>query len=693
MDLIKALNYIPPSALDYTEWVNVGMALKHEGYDSNVWDMWSRSDSRYKAGDCEKKWKTFKEDSSVIVTGGTICEMAKRFGYSPAKREIRVFDWDDEIEYDGDPDVVIRDMAWVDTSSLIEMPKELDGCDQLRRFVQALFNPDEYVSFCVDSQQDEKGKWKPSSQGVYKMTAKQILAAIKKHPKVLEDVIGDYNHEAGAWIRFNPLDGEGVSNSNVTDYRFALVESDNLELEKQKALMEELQLPIAVMTYSGGKSIHAIVRVDAVNQQDYREKVDYLYKVCEKNGLSLDKQNKNASRMTRMPGVDRGEKKQFIIAENIGFENFEKWKNNIEELTDTLPEIISYSDLKELPPLAPELIEGVLRKGHKMLISGASKAGKSFLLIELALCITSGRKWLGFNCRKGKVLYINLEVDGASFLNRVNDVKTEMGITDDSMDLDIWNLRGQKADIATLAPRLIRRAHNKGAATGEGYSAIIFDPLYKINVGDENNASEMAKFFNHLDDICTQLKTSIICCHHHSKGAQGSKFSIDRASGSGVFARDPDALLDMIQINPADAEKSLEDGQTAWRISATLREFATPEDIDVIFDYPVHRITTELAEAMPMSGMDKSTNSRRGNAAKKSIKEKRYQRLCAFVENWDEIDMSPAHHPNPTIADAVEYFKSDKGFSRNTIKNWLTEFDDLVVVEGRLFCVENESEN
>lgn len=674
MDLIEALNYIPPSSLDYTEWVNVGMALKHEGQSCSVWDSWSRSDSRYKNGECERKWRTFKEDSSTIVTAGTIFEMAKRFGYT-GQRDIRVFDWDDEIEDDGNPNAIIKDSAWLDTSLVIEEPRDFKGSDELRKFIQALFKPEEYVGFVVDSMQDDSGKWKPSSQGVYKMTAKQILAAIKKHPDVIEDVIGDYNNDAGAWIRFNPLDGEGVSNANVTEYRYALIESDTLEVEKQRALMEELKLPIAVMTFSGGKSIHAIVKIDAITESDYKEKVDYLYRICKENGLEIDRQNKNPSRMTRMPGVVRGNRKQFIIEQNVGYESFDEWKEYIENLKDTLPDIISFSDLKELPPLAPELIKGILRKGHKMIISGASKAGKSFLLIELALCIISGKSWLGFKCTKGKVLYINLEVDGASFLHRVEAVKEIANIKDVS-GLDIWNLRGQQSDIASLTPRLIRRAE------GKAYDAIIIDPLYKINLGDENNASEMAKFFNHLDKICTELKTSIICCHHHSKGAQGNKFAIDRASGSGVFARDPDAILDMIQLNPADAGKSLEDGQTAWRISSTLREFASPMDIDVIFSYPYHRITSELRDAQPISGMDKSTNSRRGNAVKKDKKEKKYERLLAFVENWDEIDTKAEKTKYPTVQEAVKYFSSDKGYSQNTIRNWILEHDDAEIVNG-----------
>lgn len=674
MDLMELLNYIPPSGLDYQEWVNVGMALKHEGYSCDVWDSWSRADIRYKDGLCQKKWQTFNEGTNNIVTGGTIYELAVRNGYK--KKEIKLFSWDDEIEYDGDPGVIVKDAAWLDTSNTIETPKNV-GVDELRRYIQALFKPDEYVGYCVDAKfDDERKKWVPATKGVYDRTAKELLEQIKKHPDDIRNVIGDYEDEAGAWIRFNPLDGAGVQNTNVTDLRYTLVESDNIEIEKQKALMEELKLPIAIMVYSGKKSIHSIVRIDGITEQDYREKVDYLYKVCEKNGLSIDKQNKNSSRMSRMPGVTRGDKKQFIIAENIGFKTFDEWKDYIEDSIDTFPDIVTYADLKELPPLSPELIGDVLRKGHKMLISGASKAGKSFLLIELALCITEGKKWLGHQCTKGKVLYINLEVDGKSFYKRIDDVRQAMHIEKVSNLLDVWNLRGSNTSIDILAPRLIRRARAKG------YDAIIFDPLYKINEGDENNASEMARFFNQLDYICVQLNVSIICCHHHSKGAQGGKFSMDRASGSGVFARDPDALLDMIRIDPRDVGKTLNEGQTAWRISATLREFRTPDDIDVIFDYPVHRITEDLKDAKPMSGSDSSTNGRRGNAVKTEKTQKKYERLLSLVDNWPEIDTKEKPTQYPTLGEVVEYFKSDKGFSEASIRRWINDNDELQIVNG-----------
>ena len=62
---------------------------------------------------------------------------------------------------------------------------------------------------------------------------------------------------------------------------------------------------------------------------------------------------------------------------------------------------------------------------------------------------------------------------------------------------------------------------------------------------------------------------------------------MDRASGSGVFARDPDAQLDIIELKKPlfkEVETETEDGEvveieqfdtarTAWRLEASLREF------------------------------------------------------------------------------------------------------------------------
>ena len=97
-DLKSLLEYINPAQCSYQEWVNVGMALKHEGYPVEVWENWSAKDTkRYHYGECARKWRSFQESTSEIVTGGTIYQLAAEFGYTPD--EGRELSWDDEIEY------------------------------------------------------------------------------------------------------------------------------------------------------------------------------------------------------------------------------------------------------------------------------------------------------------------------------------------------------------------------------------------------------------------------------------------------------------------------------------------------------------------------------------------------------------------------------------------------------------------
>ena len=81
-NVLSALEHLKASELSYSDWISVGMALKHEGYDCGVWEEWSRGDSRWHRGECERKWKSFLGSSSP-VTGATIFMMAKERGWEP----------------------------------------------------------------------------------------------------------------------------------------------------------------------------------------------------------------------------------------------------------------------------------------------------------------------------------------------------------------------------------------------------------------------------------------------------------------------------------------------------------------------------------------------------------------------------------------------------------------------------------
>ena len=681
-NLIELLEYINPAILDYQEWVNVGMAMKHEGLTAQEWDQWSQADPRYKPGECFRKWETFQSSSAgKPVTGGTIYQMAVENGYSPMYMDFEnshALNWDDEINNDGDYKFI--DKSWIEGKEIQE-PTHWQPAQELITYLETLFQSTENVGFVTETYplEDKEGNTvhKPK-KGVFDRTAGHLIEKLHKYKDDIGFVIGDYNKEAGAWIRFNPLDGKGVKNDNVTEFRYALVESDRTSISQQNAIIRELELPVACLVHSGGKSVHAIVKIDARDYHEYQKRVDYLYKVCAKNGLAVDTQNKNPSRLSRMPGVIRNGRKQFLIDTNIGKQSWDEWFEYIEDLNDDLPDPENLEDFwDDMPELAPELIKGVLRQGHKMLIAGPSKAGKSFALIEMAIAIAEGKKWLNWECAQGRVLYVNLELDRASCLHRFKDVYTSMGLSANNLqNVHIWNLRGKTVPMDKLAPKLIRRAHKKN------YTAVIIDPIYKVLTGDENSADQMAHFTNQFDKVATELGCSVIYCHHHSKGSQGGKKSMDRASGSGVFARDPDALIDLVELDIPEtllktqinnelvkyyedrikvlnnkyyitkigmddhydyekmkyhAEQSLSGHlmevrakakeiearvkqQTAWRVEGTLREFAKFEPVNIWFNYPKHTIDDVgvLADLEAESNDNKYSKAKKGRTEQNS---------------------------------------------------------------------------
>jgi len=575
-NLLSALRAIDVAQLTRAEWISVGMALKEEGYPCSIWDDWSRNDPRYHPGECERKWKGF-HGSGTPVKGGTIVQMAKDRGWT-VFGEDGCMAWDDTIEYDG----------VTDGFSGFVPPAAWNPAQDLITYLELLFEPDDKVGYVTnDVWQDADGRWVPS-KGVYDRTAAELIASVRKHPNDLGATVGDWKPQVGAWIRFNPLDGAGVKNENVTRFRYALVESDTLPVAEQDVIYRKLELPVAALVHSGGKSLHAIVHVDAENYDEYRKRVEFLYDFLEKNGLTVDKQNRNPSRLSRMPGVTRNGNRQYLAATNIGRKSWVDWMDFVEGVTDELPDMEPLSVYKDAPPQLPEeLIGGILRRGHKMLISGSSKAGKSFLLMELCVALAEGRPWLGFPCKKGRVLYVNLEIDPASAVNRLLKIYEALGIPPKNMDsIVLWNLRGHAVPLDQLVPKLIRRVRDRH------FDAIIIDPIYKVITGDENNASEMGAFCNQFDKICTATGCSAIYCHHHSKGAQGMKKAMDRASGSGVFARDPDAQLDMIQLELSeDIENNVRDGgATAWRLESSLREFPNIKPVNFWFEYPIHKV-------------------------------------------------------------------------------------------------------
>ena len=175
--------------------------------------------------------------------------------------------------------------------------------DSLMLFA-ALYDKNERVNVVTDYTAEAKadGSRKANPQGAGKILFRdEWMRSIREH--------GTPQSEAGAWIRPNPArkngsgKGGAVTDADITSYRFCLLEFDELPMELQLSLFARLPLPIAALIESGGRSVHAWVMVNCSTEQEHRSMVVRIYNRLTCFGLCQS--NKNASRLSRLPGAQR----------------------------------------------------------------------------------------------------------------------------------------------------------------------------------------------------------------------------------------------------------------------------------------------------------------------------------------------------------------------------------------------------
>ena len=740
MDYIKLLSFVSPEC-DHETWVKVGMALKAEGLPFELFDEWSAQDQRpgqYRGTDyTEMVWNSFKREG---ITGATLTMLAKEGGWVPKSSAY--------TSGNGWNAVVIDDVKAF-CKPPVSMKATSKPPRQVIDFLETLYKPDEYPNVITTCFPDDEGKYKPHGIGLINFTSEYYINSIRRYEDQPESIwfnstFGQYDQNGGVWIRVNPCNGklrpgqQAISDSDITRLDYALIECDSLPINEQLEKIKELELPYKTLVYSGGKSVHAIVRIDALSIGDYKERVKWMFRYCAEHGFPVDEQNSNPSRMTRLPGVERGNERQSLLDVNPNAMSYDQWKklSIARDESEKLPMEPFSETANNLPPMAEPIIDGILRCGHKMIVSGPSKAGKSFFLISLAIAIAEGVEHPLGKCKQGKVLYLNFEVDRPSFLHRIADVYEAMGVPMlHTENLFVMNLRGMTEPLDALAPKLsfiLQQRH---------YDMVIVDPIYKIMTGDENNASEMGKFSNYFDALARDGHCAIAYCHHHSKGSQAQKSAIDRASGSGVFARDPDAIVDLTEIEVTDEDRTaigdklleqLNDkwlhktGQweklekvhpdylsnanaksdmvtqclsvyqglktdyqrdfdhiseissaNAYRMSIVLREFASPPDKNIFFTYPVHiEDTTGVLENCYLDG---------DNSVEKLNKLKAEKQKSRAAKRREWYDAERAAGKNVRIIDAVRGFEElGLGSSKNTVRKWVNDDPQLKNVGGAI---------
>ncbi|MGE4301835.1 MAG: phage/plasmid primase, P4 family [Victivallaceae bacterium] len=299
-----------PADLPYPDWFRVAAAIKNEGGAFEIFDRWSRTaPGKYDAAVAKRTWDGAAAEGKDRIGIGTLRMLASRYG------------------------------AAINAPS--EMLPPPDGipamAQQAAAFIDHMFVPGEYFELVLETA-ERNGRIAPVRSSI-----------VERHDETEQDeaILARLQAEIdraphGAWISLNPLRekiaGKAPSDADVTEYRYALIEADDLSQEEQWAMIRALNLPVKAVVWSGGKSLHVIAKIEAGNNRElYNQRINMLYEYLDNQKYPYDRANRNPSRLTRLPGFYRDGSPQYVVATEFGPQSWNDFERMITPKAEIVP--------------------------------------------------------------------------------------------------------------------------------------------------------------------------------------------------------------------------------------------------------------------------------------------------------------------------------------------------------------------
>jgi hypothetical protein len=212
------------------------------------------------------------------------------------------------------------------------------------------------------------------------------------------------------------------------------------------------------------------------------------------------------------------------------------------------------------------LMDGVFDQGDRVAIVAQSKARKSFFALQLAVCAAAGREFMGFKLEPQKVLLVNGEIKPSNYKHRLRKLTEALGIAGAAISaLEFVHSR-------TLDPAAVTLEAVLTLCSRRGITMCILDPFYTF-IGNEIDQEQVKEAINQMKAF-SQRGITLVSVFHATKGLIGDRQTIDRISGSGIFARDADALLSL----------AVHENKTSVVLSFALRNYLEPDSRTIDFD-------------------------------------------------------------------------------------------------------------
>lgn len=192
----------------------------------------------------------------------------------------------------------------------------------------------------------------------------------------------------------------------------------------------------------------------------------------------------------------------------------------------SLIHFVTASDLLDAPKPDP-LIDGFLQEQDAICLYGEPNGGKSFLALDWALCVATGKPWLDTHeVKMGPVVYMAGEggaslqvrvqawmkhhqihsISGAYFQVRPIPLRDEDTIEEIQAKLETFAEGERGAGDPTMQPRLI-----------------VVDTLNQFMMGGDENGPDMALFVSNCRRISHDNNTAVLIVHHTNKGVMGQE--------------------------------------------------------------------------------------------------------------------------------------------------------------------------
>ena len=279
--------------------------------------------------------------------------------------------------------------------------------------IEALFNPEDRLIVCKDCNYGE----------------------------TLEATMFSLENEFTNFTHFKVNHG-GPKAEDIKDFKYTLVECDDIsDMGIQKSFLMGLNLPIRTLTWSGNKSLHAIVCIDADNREEYNRRVSLIHEVCQSSGFNIDK-TKDPCRYTRLAGSvnPKTGKVQKLIDICIGAKDWNEWEISTIPKLEVTKHTLTTGDF-ESAAVVPGFSSGFLthdyndsglKAGGLTLLTGRRNQGKTTFARQIM--IATAKQELGVFAYMGE----GEKEREKGYLERLVAQEGELNTTDNGYERQDW---------------------------------------------------------------------------------------------------------------------------------------------------------------------------------------------------------------------------------------------------------------